>query len=347
MPIVVAGGANKINEAVINADIRIDSAASATSLAVADSEITGKIYAPSPASPSGTGEFLTAHDSRLFAVEVAGIGTRSCWFGGVRISSHFHFTDVGELTATGMNFDSPVNTNVVFLDGCSNVYIQGHMKQAGQHGVRALDCTVCEFDLLMRHPGSTTNDTYDGYSLEGTTSRTTIRGSIRGNASGNKPSYGIDVAATCSDIHVCAVIDNAVDGEVNDPGSVVTYCGGSAFDVSQVTTASFTGEIAIYTGLHLMVWPFPVEILSVRPTLGVAPTGDDAEFDILVGDGVTQSSILTGPISVLDGDNIGAKEVPTTPAVPEGDALTADITQIGSTTPGEALTVIVEWRRTG
>jgi len=100
------------------------------------------------------------------------------------------------------------------------------------------------------------------------------------------------------------------------------------------------------TGPQKWVAPFAFTVLGVQLAVGTVPTGADLIVDVNKGGTTlftTQGNRPTVPAA--DADGIGAVAVPDVTAVADGDYLTVDRDQIGSTIAGGYLTVIVEYER--
>ena len=106
-----------------------------------------------------------------------------------------------------------------------------------------------------------------------------------------------------------------------------------------------TGTLATGTGASKLPFHFDVEIGTVIATAGTSPTGADVIVDVNKN-GTTIFTTQGNRPTVPDGDadGVGAAATPDVTSVLEGEYLTVDIDQIGSTTPGDDLVVSVEWR---
>lgn len=280
----------------------------------------------------------------------------------------------------GRKFSSTVYSSggLVDLDGLDTFRIQGTVLRAFRTGVRIDDCDNWDVDLFIEDSGIQADNTYDAVSIEGTSARWNLRGAVRGASNtSNNPRYGVAVGASCLDGQIDMDIQGCQTGEINnaaglevsrkvristetltdgdvlvwdgtglifrpDDGSGIGGASGLVSAVSQIQTLSKSGELDVSPGTFRLVWPFDVEIQSIRATVGVAPTGDDLIIDALVG-AATIFPTTPNP-QVDDGEEIGDLAVPDDPAVTAGVELQIDILQVGSTDPGEDLTVIVEWR---
>lgn len=101
------------------------------------------------------------------------------------------------------------------------------------------------------------------------------------------------------------------------------------------------------TGAGTFKLPFMEEgtVIAAKAAVGTAPTGSAITLDInRNGTTIYGTTSVTAP-TISTGATVGANAtaVPTTMAV--GDYLTVDIDQVGSSTPGADLTVMVQWRR--
>lgn len=102
-------------------------------------------------------------------------------------------------------------------------------------------------------------------------------------------------------------------------------------------TFSKTGALAVAAGAHRQYNDGrELTIDAVRVSVGTVPTGAALLVDVNL-DGV---SILSAAASVAAGGHT-TTAAPTITLWPEGSYLTVDVDQVGSTTPGEDLTVTV------
>lgn len=105
---------------------------------------------------------------------------------------------------------------------------------------------------------------------------------------------------------------------------------------------SYTGTIAVYTGDFRWYNDTgrTLTIANARASLGTAPTGSSAIFDVLKN-GVTIFSTTANRPTIAAGNNTGLSGTPDVTSVVAGDYLTVTISQIGATTPGADLTLTV------
>ena len=278
--------------------------------------------------------------------------------------------------------NSTVHTNDYFFDltDCDDNEIEidtypstaESQSWSSKHLIRLTDCNRNKVSVRASYINFVTNNAHDFITLAGTSTANSIMGCKfnRISGSGNRPRHAVNIGSSCvrtrvvgndfgaSAAYVGAVInDTGTDtiifwpSDIDVGDNIIDELAGSGpggsgggIGVNQITTLSKSGELELYTGLHLLAWPFDVEIVSIRATSRPGPTGDDLIIDALVND-VSIYPTTANP-QVTDGAEIGAKVVPDNPDVPEDDFLRIDIIQVGITTPGENLTTIVEWRRT-
>lgn len=107
---------------------------------------------------------------------------------------------------------------------------------------------------------------------------------------------------------------------------------------------SNTGTISVTTGTHRLYndsgasWT----IRSVRASLGTAPTGSSAIFDIKVSGVTIFTTTANRPTIAASSNTSGKVTNMDVTAVPDGGYLTVDVVQVGSTVAGADLTVQVE-----
>jgi hypothetical protein len=119
--------------------------------------------------------------------------------------------------------------------------------------------------------------------------------------------------------------------------------------VDETETHHFTyqGDLAVYTGIFPVYFEYPVAIDVVRASLGTAPAGAAAVFDVL-RNGTTSIWAATpaNRPTIAAGATTAVAGTPGTPTFAAGDFMIAAIDSIGSTTPGADLILTVRARRT-
>lgn len=82
--------------------------------------------------------------------------------------------------------------------------------------------------------------------------------------------------------------------------------------------------------------PYAFILTEVQAGVKVAPDGDDIVIDIKENG---YSVLDTGGLVIEDGEKFGSSEPLTSTLLEKGSEITIDVTQVGSTTPGEWLKV--------
>lgn len=112
--------------------------------------------------------------------------------------------------------------------------------------------------------------------------------------------------------------------------------------VNTLATFSYTGAISVYTGDFRWYNDTgrTLTISVVRATLGVAPTGTSAVFDVLKN-GTTIFATQANRPAIAISSHTGLSATPDTSQIASGDYLTVSIAQVGSTVAGADLTLTV------
>lgn len=124
----------------------------------------------------------------------------------------------------------------------------------------------------------------------------------------------------------------------------VLQAGSQFAELYQTNTSEFSQGGVLATGTGSFKLPFTVDaiLVDVKCAVGVAPVG--AAIIVDVNKNGTSIYPTSAKPQIAAGSVVGAAAAPDTTAMAEGDYLTIDIDQVGSTTPGEDLVVVVEWR---
>lgn len=122
------------------------------------------------------------------------------------------------------------------------------------------------------------------------------------------------------------------DIDVGDPGNRETF------------TFTLAGSATVTAGSLRYYLDDSYEIIRVRASVGVPPTGSDLVIDVNKNGSTLFPDQAQRP-RIVDGSNTGYS-VPSNRLLAEGDYLTLDTDQIGSTNPGSNLVVQVRVRRT-
>lgn len=105
-----------------------------------------------------------------------------------------------------------------------------------------------------------------------------------------------------------------------------------------------SGELAVTTGTHRFYVQKAHKILEVEASVGVAPTGASVIVDVNKN-GTTVHTTQGNRATIAASGFVDAATDVEVNTLADGDYLTVDIDQIGSTLPGEDLTVVIRLRR--
>lgn len=110
---------------------------------------------------------------------------------------------------------------------------------------------------------------------------------------------------------------------------------------SRAYTSSYAaaGELEVGAGTFRLPFGQPARLINVRASVAVAPTGANIIIDVNLN-GASVFTSATKP-TIVAGTNMSAVAFPDTQYIDIGEYLTVDIDQVGSTLPGEDLTVTV------
>jgi hypothetical protein len=113
---------------------------------------------------------------------------------------------------------------------------------------------------------------------------------------------------------------------------------------ANVFTWSLPGDAIVKRGVHRLALPFPCVLNTVQVTAGASPWGSSLIIDLNAND-VTIFSTRENRPTIMAGEHASGLMVPDVKNLIVGDYLTVDIDQVGSSTSGGDLTVIV-WATT-
>lgn len=112
-----------------------------------------------------------------------------------------------------------------------------------------------------------------------------------------------------------------------------------------VQTYSVSGALVVAAGKSRFRAPFPITLSAVSAAIDTAPVGAAVIVDVNKN-GTTVFTTQANRPSIAAGANSAAEVVPDVVSVAAGDVITVDVDQIGSTTAGSDLSVMVRYRRT-
>lgn len=253
----------------------------------------------------------------------------------------------------------------IYLENCDRVTAIGNsIFHPDGHGIRLNNSSHNNIQAnVVFGAGQDTDNTFDGIHLEGDSDKNILKG----NKVASDPSalqatrYGINISAATCDGN--ALIHNDLrpsadfgtgdinnlgtgtleHGNINDSGIGGEVGGGAAG--SNTSTFSQAGALSVGTGTFKLPFTLAAEIVSIQLAVATSPTGADLIVDVNKN-GTTVFTTQANRPTVPDGDanGVGAEAVPDVTSIAEGDYLSVDIDQVGSTVSGEDLTVVIEWR---
>ena len=124
----------------------------------------------------------------------------------------------------------------------------------------------------------------------------------------------------------------------DDPGNDQTDV---TIVVYQILPYSYTGTLTVQTGTFRLYVERASTIVSVRASVGTAPTGAAILVDVNKN-GTTIFTTQSNRPSIAVSTNTATAAAINVTSLAAGDYLTVDIDQIGSTVAGANLTVVVE-----
>lgn len=115
-------------------------------------------------------------------------------------------------------------------------------------------------------------------------------------------------------------------------------------DTDMYVTFFKTGVLAVTTGTHRFYLQKAHKILEVEASVGVAPTGASLIVDVNKN-GTTVHTTQGNRATIAASGFVDAATDVEVNTLADGDYLTVDIDQVGSTVAGEDLTVVIRLRR--
>lgn len=115
-----------------------------------------------------------------------------------------------------------------------------------------------------------------------------------------------------------------------------------AVNSRHLATFSKAGVLSVVTGTSRFVFPFPVTVLGATLVVSSAPVGAAIKVDVNLN-GTTIFTTQANRPTIADGATVGSEAAPDVTAVLAGQYLTVDVDQVGSSTPGSNLTVVVRY----
>ncbi len=140
---------------------------------------------------------------------------------------------------------------------------------------------------------------------------------------------------------------NATGAELNEltDGSESTLHGHAGVAGTQTFIFGDAGALEVKTGSHRLYLPYGVQITEVEISVGVAPTGAAVTVDVHVN-GTTIFTTPSNRPSIAASGFVDSTTTIEDDTHTDGQYITVDIDQIGSTLPGEDLTVVISYKQT-
>lgn len=275
------------------------------------------------------------------------------------IVSDFHITGFPSGSAHSANiFDNGLVVEYRNSPSIAKILIHdGFIENVHHHGLIVEGVIPRIHDVTTENVGRAAANTYDAFRLIGPMDRPALRDNdIR---TPSQLRYGINIVD--SGVVGAIVTDNFLDDDSdygtaainnNGTGTILGNFGdgsggGGGGTSSSKVVFSQAGTLSMGSGSFKLPFTLDAEIISVQLAVGTSPTGADLIVDVNKN-GTTIFTTQANRPTVPDGDanGVGAEATPDVTAIAEGDYLTVDIDQVGSTVAGENLTVSIEWRPT-
>lgn len=137
---------------------------------------------------------------------------------------------------------------------------------------------------------------------------------------------------------------DALDAELGtDPSGGFTTVKARLDAASQLLPFDRAGALTVSAGVRRFRFPVKATIVGVSAAINTAPVGAAVIADVNIN-GATAFTTQANRPTIADGANdSGAETTPDVTAVAAGDYVTVDVDQVGSTTAGSDLTVVVRW----
>ncbi len=203
-----------------------------------------------------------------------------------------------------------------------------NVRTAGQHGLGLYDVEGWLFHCSVEAASTETSGTWSALKISSA-------------AEGSKAEDLVLNAASC---------DHAVDatgavriGGIHTKGTptnaVYDVSTSTIWSRSYISPYSLGGSLVTGAGTFRLPFDYGARIISIRATVGTAPTGADLIIDVNKN-GTTVFTTATRP-TIPASSNISQIAIPDVVDLNGGDYLTIDVDQVGSTVAGEDLVVAV------
>jgi hypothetical protein len=261
------------------------------------------------------------------------------WLDGIRVEG-CHLADIHD------NFMAGVERSGIYLLDCSatNAHDNSLVFPDGDNVGDAIavvgtgDRNRLHDNLFINYPSQNKQWRY-AISLTASTVTNTM---IYGNDYGDPAGYATGVL---NDVGTDTQIFLPSDPTYGDNFTGAAGAGTGAGAASNTATFSQSGTLAVGTGTFKLPFTIDATIISVMLGVATSPTGADLIIDVNKNGTTIFTTQANRPrVVASDADGIGAETTPDVTSVSQGEYLTVDIDQIGSTVAGADLTVVIEWR---
>lgn len=128
-----------------------------------------------------------------------------------------------------------------------------------------------------------------------------------------------------------------------DPSDAFTTVKARLDAMAQLLPFDRAGALTVAPGVRRFRFPLKATILGVQAAVNTAPAGAAVVVDVNINGTTAYTTQTNRPTIAAGAFDSGAQTVPDVTAIAAGQYLTVDVDQIGSTTAGSDLTVVVRW----
>lgn len=116
-------------------------------------------------------------------------------------------------------------------------------------------------------------------------------------------------------------------------------------EVEQLQPFSIPGTLAVGSGVSRFRFPFNAVLLGVTASIGTAPTGQSAIFDVNKNGATIYSTQANRPTITAGANATTTEPTPDITTITAGDYLTIDRDQVGSGVAGADAMLFLRYRR--
>jgi len=136
-----------------------------------------------------------------------------------------------------------------------------------------------------------------------------------------------------------------VDKDANVQAAGYKLANGVALDTIEAFSFYSSGTMAVQTGKHEVPLPVGYQLVSVSARVSTAPSGAAILIDINYN-GATVYTTQANRVTIADGQKNATVSAAQVTTFASGGYLSVDIDQVGSSTPGSDLVLLMRLRRT-